>query len=376
MHDDIDDKVLNGQYDYTHNFLPSSIKLENNLFDNDDCMLPTLGPPDDLFDNSFEPSVNINPDDFFTDMYKSDVEIKSESSSTTHRDTPSPSISSGSSDLSEFRIDMPSTTIDTPPISPESFQYQPQPSTTQNLNIFHGTLIPITTSMLTQTSTTYSNLKRVKIQPKPISIGKDGKKTKTIVLSANDYKAFVHKQKTEPDMKSVIIKTTTPLTTVSTNEKVSSQMHLQSQVKPSAHSISVLGPLVKHEINEKILKKQQRMIKNRESACLSRKKKKEYVTSLECQISTLSKENQKLKTVRLLCHQLHTLSHVATSKPLFLSFQENNFLKSRLSQLDSMVCKCRNLTAVKNMFGQSNKKNAVFMLAFVFMFAVNIGPLG
>ena len=37
------------------------------------------------------------------------------------------------------------------------------------------------------------------------------------------------------------------------------------------------------------------MIKNRESACLSRRKKKEYVTNLEDQINLLSKENSALK---------------------------------------------------------------------------------
>lgn len=297
LSDDIDDKILNGQNDYTYNFLPSSIKLEN-LFDNDvyidDC------PPEDLFDNSFEPVSNINPDDFFTDMYKSDVEIKSESSNS--RNTPSPSISSGSSDCSEFRIDIP-TAIDTPPISPESFPNHLQPLVNQNINILHGTLIPITTSMLTQTSTTYTNLKRVKIQPKPISIGNDAKKSnaRTIVLSPNDYKAFLQKQKSESDTKSLIIKTTSPSTASSTCERVLTQIQAQPQLptKPSVHKISVLNPMVKHELNEKILKKQQRMIKNRESACLSRKKKKEYVTSLESQISTLSKENHKLKAVSM-----------------------------------------------------------------------------
>lgn len=301
LHGDIDDRIM--YEDFAYHLMPA-MKSENLLFDNDvfiddSSPLPTHRPPDELFDNSFQPVTNINPDDFFNDMYKSDVEIKSESSSShTNRDTPSPSISSGSSDLSEFRIDMPiANTIDTPPISPESISHYQQPVVKQNINIIHGTLIPITTNILTQTSTTYSNLKRVKIQPKPNSAERNVIKNtnpKTIVLSSNDFKAFIQKQKTEPDVKPVIIKTT-PVATMNTNTKVSSQIY--AQTKPLTTQSVMHHPLIKQEINEKLLKKQQRMIKNRESACLSRKKKKDYVTSLEVQISTLSKENQKLKTV-------------------------------------------------------------------------------
>lgn len=121
--------------------------------------------------------------------------------------------------------------------------------------------------------------------------------------------------------------------------------------KPSSSSDSDSNTVATSSIKsnspvDKALIKQLRQIRNRESAVLSRNKKKEYVQTLEAENADLRKENNVLKA-------------------------ENYHLKERLKHYTTLTCRCANSISTK-----LPSKNTTFMLAVLFMVGFNVVPFG
>lgn len=98
---------------------------------------------------------------------------------------------------------------------------------------------------------------------------------------------------------------------------------------------------------DKALIKQARLIRNRESALQSRRKKKEYLQNLEVEVNSLRKENNFLK-------------------------EENCMLKARLLNYTNLTCRCASSLTNKMM----PLKNTGLLLALVLMVGFNLIPLG
>ncbi|XP_031719844.1 cyclic AMP-dependent transcription factor ATF-6 alpha [Anarrhichthys ocellatus] len=108
---------------------------------------------------------------------------------------------------------------------------------------------------------------------------------------------------------------------------------------PPAYSVTLRAP--SSDDDSKVGQRQQRMIKNRESASLSRKKKKDYLLSLEARLNVALSENELLKS-------------------------ENGNLKR---QLEGLLCENTVLKVT------APKRRAVCLMVVLMFVMLNVGPM-
>lgn len=121
-----------------------------------------------------------------------------------------------------------------------------------------------------------------------------------------------------------------------------SSTSLSSDSDSTSNSNIPLKILGTSNIDEKAIKKHQRLIRNRESAIQSRKKKKALLDTLESENNELKNENQYLKI-------------------------ENNLLKEKLQNINQFTCHC-----TSSITNRLPSRNSTVLLAVFFMVGFNI----
>lgn len=183
---------------------------------------------------------------------------------------------------------------------------------------------------------------KVKIQPKPLSSEKPtttvqkpalpkSEPGKPLVLTPEEFKRLTSQG---------VLKFQPPATNQKTKveiPKVTTTVITPQQIKMAA------SPIVQVDHEMKNVKRQQRMIKNRESASLSRKRKKEYLQTLEEQLSQYNQLNQKLQ-------------------------QENEELRRRLCMMQSENEELKNRGS-----GMASPAKKICLMAVFVFFTFNFG---
>ncbi|XP_064543185.1 uncharacterized protein Atf6 [Drosophila montana] len=241
---------------------------------------------------------------------------------------------------------------------------------------------------------------KMQIEPSTESVGK----TKTIFLSTNDYKALMDKINLNGSKGTKIngsVKTQIPKIVVKAgNGKVKGHQHMVDGTSPTGTRSSSnllknpyhishsncnrdssmepepLNYKFKRTIDEKMYKKQQRMIKNRQSASLSRQKKKEYVFSLETRLNNLEKENYTLKGENLsLRNQLVAYAKTCKCrKGSACEFVLHSLSStSRPDQHVKIAPRPTSKSFKQHMNAATVKKNIAVLFAMAFMVTLNAG---
>ncbi|XP_078686558.1 cyclic AMP-dependent transcription factor ATF-6 alpha-like [Branchiostoma floridae x Branchiostoma belcheri] len=232
--------------------------------------------------------------------------------------------------------------LETPPLTPSSQNPSPPPPTSpyQCKPIVPKPLgVPIITAQPTGTQTqTQPSLQETLQNLKAQAPGQP------IVLTQAEFARLAAQGLIKPTNQQPVATTTTQQPAVPlTNQQPAPAPVQVPPAKPIAPAVSNPS-LANGNVDIKVLKRQQRMIKNRESACLSRKKKKEYLQGLEDKLKALGQQNEKLR-------------------------QENNLLKKRVQFLNN---ENERLRSSKSLFG--NKQTTVAM-AILFLVCFNLAPL-
>ena len=133
------------------------------------------------------------------------------------------------------------------------------------------------------------------------------------------------------------------------------------------------------------------MIKNRESACLSRKKKKEYVTNLEDDLNNLAKENADLKEENKTLkkrvgeleqerNQIALMAGWASPQSILSSNSSESLKISNLAKEEQQYSPSYHhemeINKNKNADTTSKYKKGTALLALLFMISLNANNLG